>query len=171
MKKNLVLTGMMGVGKSTIGKSLSERLKLKFIDVDKLLEKQEECSINSIFQIKGEEYFRKIERKVSLNTLREDGSVIALGGGAFIDEKVRSDVLENSISFWLDLNIQSLIKRLKFSKKRPLLKKNNLEENLSLIHKKRKPIYNLANFKINCNNKNIATLTKKISEIYESTKN
>ena len=71
MKKNLVLTGMMGVGKTTIGKRLSRKLKMRFIDIDQIIEKNEKKTIKEIFEIKGESYFRKIEKNTSLNMLKK----------------------------------------------------------------------------------------------------
>ena len=108
MKKNLVLTGMMGVGKSTIGKKLAEKLKLKFVDVDKIIEIQEKSSIKSIFENKGEQYFRKLEKKVTLVELKKNNLVIALGGGGFINSSIRKEIKNSCISFWLDLDIKSL---------------------------------------------------------------
>ncbi len=72
MKKNLVLTGMMGVGKSTLGKILSERLNLKFIDVDKIIEKKESLSVNEIFTKKGEDYFRNLEEKIGVEEIKKN---------------------------------------------------------------------------------------------------
>ena len=92
MKKNLVLTGMMGVGKTTIGKSLSQKLSYSFIDIDKTIEIKEGCSINMIFKNKSESYFRKLENSVSLEKLKENNSVISLGGGAFLDRSIRRAV-------------------------------------------------------------------------------
>ena len=71
MKKNLLLTGMMGVGKSTLGKKLAKKLKLKFIDIDQIIEKKEKKTIKEIFEEKGEGYFRKIEKKISLEELKK----------------------------------------------------------------------------------------------------
>ena len=89
VKKNLVLTGMMGVGKSTVGKILSKKLGFNFIDVDKIIVKKEKNSINSIFKIKGESYFRKLETEITLRKLKQDNAVISLGGGAFLDKTIR----------------------------------------------------------------------------------
>ena len=83
MGKNLTLTGMMGVGKSTIGKILAKKLEYKFVDVDRLIEKKEGLSINSIFKSKGESYFRKIEKEITMTELNRSNAVISLGGGAF----------------------------------------------------------------------------------------
>ena len=106
MKKNLILTGMMGVGKSTLGRSIAKELGMKFIDLDKLIERKVSLSIKEIFEKKGEKYFRSIERKIGLKSLREKNSVIALGGGAFIDLNIRKEVLKNCVSFWLDLKTE-----------------------------------------------------------------
>ena len=168
MKKNLILTGMMGVGKTTIGKALSERLKIKFIDVDKVIENQESSSINKIFEKKGETYFRKIEKIITLKQLENTNCVIALGGGAFINKDIREKVLKSGITIWLDLEIKELFKRSLSSKKRPLLNNVNLEKKLNDIYHQRKDVYNLSNYKINCNAQTKSAVVEKIIEIYES---
>ena len=117
MAKNLTLTGMMGAGKSTIGKILAKRLGYTFIDVDKLIEEKEGLPINLIFRNKGEKYFRKIESENTLMKLKEDSAVISLGGGAFLNNIVRKSVKKFSVSFWLDVPIEKLTKRLKKIKK------------------------------------------------------
>ena len=171
LKKNLVLTGMMGVGKSTVGKKLAKKLKLKFIDIDHLIEKREKKSIQEIFENKGEDYFRKIEKKTCLEQLRNSASVIALGGGAFLNKSVRKEIKNSSVSFWLDLKLDILINRLKKVKKRPLLNLNNLEESVNKIYSERKKIYNKSDFKIKCNSKDMIHLENKIIRLYESKSN
>ena len=123
MNKNVVLTGMMGVGKSTIGKSLADKLEYTFIDIDKVIEKKEGCSINLIFKNKSENYFRKLETSISLKELKKGNTVISLGGGAFLDKSIRQAVKSSSVSFWLDVEMSQLIKRLGKTRKRPLLYK------------------------------------------------
>ena len=113
MLKNLALTGMMGVGKSTIGKILAKKLSYTFVDVDKLIETKEGSSINLIFKNKSEGYFRKIEKDITLSELKKNNSVVSLGGGAFLNSSIRKSVKKLSISFWLDLPTDELIKRLK----------------------------------------------------------
>ena len=93
MKKNLVLTGMMSVGKSTIGKKLAMKLKYEFVDTDKIIEIKEKSTIKEIFKDKGENYFREIEKKITLEKLKKRNLVIALGGGAFIDELIRKEII------------------------------------------------------------------------------
>ena len=158
----------MGVGKSTIGKSLSIKLKMNLFDVDKIIENKENMAINEIFKLKGEEYFRKIEKQISLVELKRENSVIALGGGAFIDSQIRGEVLKKCTSFWLDLSVDNLTKRLLTSYERPLLKKNNLKEELNNLLDKRREKYSLANFRIDCNNVKKVEIVDKIRKLYES---
>ena len=171
MKKNLVLTGMMGVGKSTIGKKLAEKLKLKFVDVDKIIEIQEKSSIKSIFENKGEQYFRKLEKKVTLVELKKNNLVIALGGGGFINSSIRKEIKNSCISFWLDLDIKSLLIRLKNFKKRPLLNSDNLEQSISKIYSERKKFYKESNFRIKCNSLEKIEIIYKIKNLYENKNN
>ena len=171
MGKNLTLTGMMGVGKSTIGKNLAKKLNYKFVDIDKLIEDQEGLSINLIFKNKSESYFRKIENDITLSELKKESSVISLGGGAFLNNQIRRNAKKLSVSFWLDVPIYELIKRLKKSKQRPLLFKKNISETVKKIYIDRKKIYNEANFKIKCNSLNSDQIVSKILNLYEKSRN
>ena len=133
MGKNLTLTGMMGVGKSTIGKNLAKKLRYNFVDIDKLIETKEGISINLIFKNKSESYFRKVENDITLSELKKNNSVISLGGGAFLNNTIRKNVKKMSVSFWLDVPVEELIKRLKKGRHRPLLYKKyrrNSKKNL-----------------------------------------
>ena len=161
----------MGVGKSTIGKKLAKKLKLKFIDIDQIIEKKEKRTIKEIFENKSEGYFRKIEKKISLEELKKSNAVIALGGGAFMAPSIRKEAKNLSISFWLDLNLKSLLIRLKNVKKRPLLNKDRLEESINKIYSERKKIYNESNFKIKCNLMNASQIVNKIIKLYENSEN
>ena len=167
MGKNLTLTGMMGVGKSTIGKNLAKKLNYKFIDIDKLIEAQEGLSINSIFKNKSESYFRKIENDISLSELKKESVVISLGGGAFLNNSIRTTAKKLSVSFWLDVPIEDLIKRLKKNKQRPLLFNKNLNETVKKIYFDRKNIYSEADFKIRCHSLKSDQIVKKILNLYE----
>ena len=167
MAKNLTLTGMMGVGKSTIGKILAKKLNYNFVDIDKLIESKENLSINLIFKHKGESYFRKIEYKVILSELKNNNSVISLGGGAFLNNAIRKNAKKLSTSFWLDVPVEELIKRLKKNKKRPLLLNKNLSETVKKIYFDRKKIYNEADYRIKCNSLRSGEIVNKILNLYE----
>ena len=151
MKKNLILLGMMGVGISTLGKITAQRLGLKFIDTDTNIEKKCSMKISEIFKKKGEDFFRLQEEKEVLESVKKNKCVIALGGGAFMNKKVRETILKNSVSIWMDVSLKTLNKRIKWNKKRPLLKDENTEEKIKELYAERKNIYKLAKYKINCN--------------------
>ena len=168
MEKSLVLTGMMGVGKSTVGNLLASKLKFKFLDIDTVIEKAEGASIGEIFENKGETYFREIEKKITLINIKDKKTVISLGGGAFIQNTIRREILKNSISFWLDLNIEDLINRNLKKINRPLLKNDSSGNLLNNIYSERKKIYNLANYKIKCESLNHKEIVSKILNIYEN---
>ena len=157
----------MGVGKSTIGKILAKKLNYNFVDVDKLIESKENLSINLIFKHKGESYFRKIEYKVILSELKNNNSVISLGGGAFLNNAIRKNAKKLSTSFWLDVPLEELIKRLKKNKKRPLLLNKNLSETVKKIYFDRKKIYNEADYRIKCNSLRSGEIVNKILNLYE----
>jgi len=166
MKKNLVLIGMMGSGKSTIGRLLSNKTSLNLIDIDKLIEKETKLEIKDIFQKKGENFFRKIEEKITLNSLEFSNNIIAIGGGAFLNDKIREKIRNNCISVWLKCSEQTLISRIKNSKKRPkayLLK----DEDLIKLINNRSKIYSKADYKINCDSLTKKEITNKILKIYE----
>ena len=128
MKKNLILLGMMGVGKSTLGKIVAKKQNLNFIDTDTNIEKKLSMKISEIFRKKGEKFFREVEEKEVLSSLENENCVIALGGGAFVNKNIRNFVLKNSISVWLDVSLKILNKRVYWNKKRPLLNKKNNQE-------------------------------------------
>ena len=167
MKKNLVLLGMMAVGKSTLGKIVAKKQNLEFIDIDQIIEKKNAMKIGEIFEKKGEKSFRLDEEKEVLKSLEKNSCVIALGGGAFINKNIRLNVLQKSISIWLDVNMKTLNKRVKWTKKRPLLNKVDINKKMKDLYSKRKNIYKLANYKITCDNLDRHQIAKKIIELYE----
>ena len=167
MKKNLVLLGMMGVGKSALGKTVAKKLNLEFVDTDLNIEKKCSMKIWEIFKNKGEDFFRFEEEKEALECLKKNKTVIALGGGAFMNKNIRSLILKNSLSFWLDLNLNIINKRVKWSKKRPLLKNVNNQKKMRDLYYKRKNIYKLANNKIKCDSLEKENIVKKIIDLYE----
>jgi len=165
-KKNLVFLGMMGSGKSSIGNLVSKKLALPFIDIDSLIVGSVGMSITEIFKRKGEDYFRNLEEKITLNSLKKINNVVSLGGGGFINDKIRKEILTNHFSFWLNWDESTLIKRINNSKKRPLAFRSTNKEIREII-KKRSKIYSNADFKINCNTLTKMEIVKKIIKLYE----
>tara|TARA_B100000579_G_scaffold205088_1_gene167621 strand:- start:1653 stop:2165 length:513 start_codon:yes stop_codon:yes gene_type:complete len=167
LNKSIVLVGMMGSGKSSIGKILSKKLEFEFIDTDKKIEKIEKKTISEIFKNEGEKYFRNIEEIISLESLKLNNKVIALGGGGYINPIIRQYTLKKCISVWLDWNNETLINRIKNSKKRPLaIKSNNFELHKLIV--KRSKFYNLSDYKINCDKLDKEQIVEKIINYYEN---
>ena len=165
--KNIVFLGMMGSGKTSIGFLISKKLKLDFFDIDNHIENDLGMKISKIFKNKGEKFFREYEEKITLNILKKKKIVIALGGGAFLNKNIRNEVLKNHCSFWLKLDSNILIKRIKNNPKRPLAYNiSNIE--LKNMIKERSKIYSKALYKINCNTQNKTEIIKKIINIYET---
>ena len=165
-KKNIVFLGMMGSGKTSIGKLISKQLKLNFFDIDNVIENKMKMKISEIFLNKGEEYFRQIEEKITLNTLKKKGIVISLGGGGFLNKNIRKEVLMNHMSFWLNCDKKVLISRIRNSLKRPLAF-NVSKEDLLILIKKRSIVYSKALYKVNCNNLTKTEIVNKILKIDE----
>ena len=154
-KKNISLIGLMGSGKSIIGKHLANELDLEFYDSDIEIEKSTGKSINSIFQDNGEEYFREIEGKICLKLLDKKKCVISLGGGSILNKKVRNKISSDSYCIFLKVKIDELINRLKNTTKRPLLKNIDIKTKINSLYKSRKIYYNKADLIIeNDGNKN-----------------
>ena len=166
-KKNIVFLGMMGSGKTSIGELVSRKLGLNFFDIDQCIEDETKMKISKIFSNKGENFFRELEEKKTLNLLKKKNSIISLGGGAFLNQNIREEVLENHLSFWLNLNAKIIMRRIKNSSKRPIAAKLNQDELKNLI-KKRSNIYSKAMYKIECDNLTKNEIVDKIINIYES---
>ena len=167
LNKNLVLVGMMGSGKSSLGKILSKKLEYEFIDTDDKIEEKENKTVSEIFTSNGEKYFRNIEEVISLKYLKLNNKVIALGGGGYINPNIRKYIIKKCISVWLDWKNEILIDRIENSKKRPLaIKLSNLELQKLII--KRSKMYNLSDYKINCDKLNKKQIVKKIINFYEN---
>ncbi len=170
MKKNLVLIGMMGSGKSTIGRIIAKNTKLNFFDIDKIVENENDLKISEIFKKKGETFFRNEEEKISIKILKLSGSIIALGGGAFINDKIRNELKVKSISIWLKWSPDLLIPRIINSKTRPVVSGLS-EKELEKLIENRSKIYSKADYKINCDKLDKEKIIKKILDIYKNEKN
>ena len=165
--KNLVLIGMMGSGKSTIGAQLAHKLKLEFIDTDKEIEKLEKKTIKRIFEISGEDYFRKIEEKIVLEKLKLSEKVIALGGGSYLNNEVRKNSKKKCIVIWLYWDNDTLINRISKNKKRPKIVNLTKRELHNLINN-RNIVYKQASYKLNCESLNKSQIIEKLKLIYEN---
>ena len=167
LKENLVFLGMMGAGKSSIGSIVSKKLDIDFIDVDKEIENKLGMKISKIFENEGEKYFREIEENFTLKILKRSNIVISLGGGAFLNSKIKKEILDNHISFWLNWDIKTLINRIKNSQKRPVTFGASKNQLIDLI-KKRSIVYSKAMYKIDCEYLTRNEIVKDILKIYET---
>ena len=140
----LVLVGLMGVGKSTVGRRLAARLRLPFVDADEEIEAAAGMSIAEIFERFGEPYFRDGERRVIARLMDGSPKVIATGGGAFINDDTRALILGEATAVWLDADPQVLVERVKRRDTRPLLRNRDPREVLVELARVRNPLYALA---------------------------
>ena len=139
--KPLVLVGMMGAGKTAIGRRLAERLDCPFLDADDEIETAAGCSISDIFAMHGEAAFRDGERRVIKRLLDCSPTVLATGGGAFVDADIRQAVHDKGISIWLRADIETLWQRVRRRDHRPLLETENPRETLERLIQDRNPTY------------------------------
>lgn len=146
--RSLVMVGMMGCGKSSIGKRLASTLELRFVDADDEIEKAADMSINDIFAQLGEEQFRDGERRVIARLLLGGPQVLSTGGGAFMSEETRARIRESGISVWLKAELPVLMRRVMRRDNRPLLKTVNPESRMRDLLDQRNPIYALADITV-----------------------
>ena len=144
LKKTVALVGMMGSGKSAIGKVVSSIIDVPFVDSDVEIEKAAKLSIPEIFERHGEKFFRDKEDQVIKRLLKERPFILATGGGAFLNEKIRTSIKQYGVSVWLNADLETLWKRVKHKKTRPLLRTDNPKETLANIYKERIETYSLA---------------------------
>jgi shikimate kinase len=146
--RSIVLIGMMGAGKTSIGRRLASRLQLAFVDSDNMIEEAAQRSVREIFDDYGEDEFRDCERRVIARILRTPSQVVALGGGAWINAETRAAVAVRGISIWLDADISILLRRVRRRMSRPLLRTRDAESVLANLEQERRPIYALADIHV-----------------------
>lgn len=146
--RSIVLIGLMGAGKTSVGRRLAARLELPFIDADTEIEQAAGKSISEIFADHGEQHFRDGERKVIARLMNGGPQVLATGGGAFMNEETRRNVAEQGISIWLRAGLALLIKRVGRRSHRPLLQTDNPEEVMQRLMAERHPVYETADLVI-----------------------
>ncbi len=138
---NIWLIGMMGSGKSTVGPHLAEALGVSFVDTDEVIETVSGLSIDELWKVQGEAFFRNLEENAVRDLATGDGNVVALGGGAVLSEAVRDVLASESIVIWLKASSEELVARIGSGDGRPLLADGDLSERLRAILKSRLPVY------------------------------
>ena len=145
----VVLVGLMGAGKSTVGRKLADLLGTGFVDADEAIETAAQRSVSEIFASHGEAYFRDGERRVIARLIAERHGVIATGGGAFVDAETRALILEKGITVWIRATVDTLVRRTARRNSRPLLRDGDPRAILSRLADERDPIYRLAPIHVN----------------------
>lgn len=148
--RSLVLVGLMGAGKTTVGRKLAERLDLPFVDADHEIERAAGKTIPEIFADHGEPYFRDGERRVIARLLGEGPQVLATGGGAFMNPETRAAIAASGVSVWLRADLPLLMKRVKRRSNRPLLANDDPEAVMQRLMAERYPVYALADVSVTC---------------------
>lgn len=160
--RSLVLVGMMGAGKSAVGRRLAARLGLPFVDADAEIEAAAGCSIADIFEVHGEPAFREGERKVIARLLDGPPRVIATGGGAFMSEETRALIAAKAISIWLRADLETLVARVARRSHRPLLRDGDPRRILSALSAERDPVYALADVIVESDDAPLATMVNRV---------
>ena len=163
-KKIIVLVGIMGAGKSTVGKILADRLGMRFFDADQEIERAAGCTITDFFEKYGELEFRKGEERVISRILAGEPCILATGGGAFMSEATRLLIKKMARSVWLRVSFEVLAKRLEKRSDRPLLQTTDPQQTLKALIKKRYPIYNDADFIVDAENDGVDITVSKVIE-------
>ncbi|WFL77265.1 shikimate kinase [Altererythrobacter arenosus] len=148
LDRPVVLVGLMGVGKSTVGRKLAHLLGRGFVDADEEIEAAAQRSVSEIFEEFGESYFRDGERRVISRLLDEHSGVIATGGGAFVNDETRGLILERGLAVWIDCDVDTLVERTGRRNTRPLLKNGDPHEILTRLLAERKPAYSQAQIRV-----------------------
>jgi shikimate kinase len=148
--ENIYLIGLMGAGKTTIGRQLAGTLQLPFYDSDKAIEENTGVDIATIFEYEGEKGFRKREQLMLERLIEIEGIVLATGGGAILHEKNRQLLKDNGFVVYLQCSVNNILRRTRRDTQRPLLSKDNPKESIESLFEQREPLYlECADFKIN----------------------
>ena len=163
-KKTIVLVGIMGAGKTTVGKILADRIGIQFIDADQEIERAAGCTITDIFEKYGEAEFRKGEERVISRILSGQPCVLATGGGAFMSQATRLLIKKTATSVWLRVSFEVLAKRLEKRSGRPLLQTVDPQQTLRALINKRYPIYNDADLIVDAKDDAVDITVSKVVE-------
>jgi shikimate kinase len=162
--KNIILVGFMGTGKTAAGKALAERLGMRFVDMDDIIESREEMKISEIFEKKGEPYFRHAEKMVARDIAIQSGLVVAAGGGAVIDEDNVRNFKANGIMFCLVATPDKILERTRGHVHRPLLNVSDPKKKISELLAKRAQFYSRADYRIDTTDLSVNEVVDKIAE-------
>jgi shikimate kinase len=163
--KNIILVGFMGTGKTAVGKALAKRLGLRFVDMDDIIEEREGMKISEIFEKKGEKYFRHSESKVARDIALQTGLVVAVGGGAVIDDENVRNLKSNGVMFCLVAAPETIFARTKGHTHRPLLNVSDPKEKIAKLMAKRAEYYARADYRIDTGNLSVEGVADKIMEL------
>lgn len=166
--KTIVLVGLMGAGKTSVGRLLAKRLDLEFIDADDEIEQAAQCSIEQIFESHGEAEFRDGERRVIARLLTGPTHVLATGGGAFMRKETRDAIRGRGISVWLRADLDLLLRRVSRRKNRPLLRNENPRQTLEKLIKERYPVYAEADIVVDSGDRPPGTIVDNVIESIET---
>ncbi|MTI43242.1 shikimate kinase [Roseibium hamelinense] len=147
-QRSIVLVGIMGCGKSTVGRRLANRMNLPFVDADTEIERAANMTVSEIFAEHGEPYFRGGEERVIARLLAEGPQVLATGGGAYMSEATRGAIADHGVSVWLRADLETVMARVRKRPTRPLLQNADPEGTMRALMEKRDPVYALADLTV-----------------------
>ncbi|NVE94289.1 shikimate kinase [Altererythrobacter lutimaris] len=166
LDRPVVLVGLMGVGKSTVGRRLANAVSRDFVDADEAIEEAAQRSVSEIFEEFGEAYFRDGERRVIARLVEEGTGVIATGGGAFVDAETRALILDSAIAVWIDAELETLVERTGRRNTRPLLRNGDPAEILGRLLTERRPHYSQAQVRVvSCDGPHMRTVDAILEEL------
>jgi shikimate kinase len=166
--QNIALVGFMAVGKSAVGRNLAKRLQRRFVDLDRLIEKTEGMKVRNIFEQKGEPYFRQLEKQTLAHVLKQEGQIIATGGGVVMDDENLAALREKTLLVRLTASTDVILARAVHGTKRPLLKGTNRRERVEELLRPREPRYAQAHLTIDTSELTLEQVVNQIVEAVES---
>jgi len=167
LQKNIALIGFMAVGKSAIGRTLAKKLRRRFVDLDRVIERAEGSKVREIFEHKGEAYFRQLEKQALVDVLEENNQVIATGGGVILDDQNLQILREKALLIGLSAEMDVLLARAGDATKRPLLQGSNRREKIDDLLRQRAARYAQAHVTIDTSNLTVDQVVKKIMGMLE----
>ncbi len=166
MKKNLVLTGFMGAGKSTVGKALAAKLGLRFVDTDEEIERRAGMKIAEIFQKHGEPHFRELERRVVEEVSKLEGCVIVTGGGVVLNKENISNLRKNGVIVYLHAEPEVIYQRLRGDTSRPLLRVDNPLRRIKELMEQRAPYYANHDYMVDTSKLSVEEVVEGVAKLY-----